>query len=698
MIQKTRFILAGLWIAASSASGEVSVPAIFSDHMVLQRSGETPIWGWADPAETVQVRIGDREETATANQSGEWRVELNLGGLDHGPHVVEIAGENTLTIEDVVIGEVWLCGGQSNMELRLFYSLDLGSEKELPTNEFLREFKVNKQASLAPAKDVVGKWVVASPKTIENFGGVAYYFGKSIQNRLGVPVGLIRSAWGGSMVESWIRAEALDMDPDLKQGKETAWERFDGYPEAEEKFLGEYVAWQEKFGMEDRPASEQPEWGVIDLDTSDWSTVNLPGRLTGDGIPSNGAIWMRKTIELDDGPSADRYAEIKLGRVGDFYQVYWDGELMAETRPGKDMPFQQASFWLRNQSEIAPGTHTLAVRLFSDSDRVMVVAKPEQMVMGPRNLPLSGEWLAKVEFDLPALTGEARTAIPDSPSKPPNVHHVASRLYNGMIAPLVSYGIRGAIWYQGESNTGRALQYQTSFPLLIEDWRAQWGEGDFPFYFCQLANYQDPPAQPGESVWAELRESQSMALDLPNTGQAVLIDTGLAEDIHPLNRKDQGQRLARVALAETYGQNIPYTGPVYESMKIEGDSVRIEFESIAGSLVAKPLPEDEVLRYFERFTKAKTRPLVLPVPESEVQGFAICGEDQKWKWAHARIEGDSVVVWSPEVPQPVAVRYAWANNPVCNLYDEAGLPASPFRTDDFAPVSNGRYFMEKYGK
>ncbi|WPJ96727.1 sialate O-acetylesterase [Coraliomargarita algicola] len=687
--------LASCALAAGSWA-EVRMPAIFSDHMVLQRAAAVPIWGWADAGEEVRVQIGERVEQTTANQQGKWALDLDLSSLDHGPHTVEVSGQNTVTIEDVLLGEVWLCSGQSNMELRLFYSLNVDAEKALPSNEMLREFKVKKQASANPMEDVEGQWLVASPKTIENFGGVAYYFGKSVQHRLGVPVGLIRSAWGGSMVESWTRSEALDTDPDLKQGKETAWQRFDGYPAAEKAFFADYLAWQQAYGRADRAANERPAWVDSELDTSDWSTITLPGMLQPQGMPANGAVWFRKTVELDEGPSADGWAEVKLGRVGDFHQVYWDGELKAETKPGEDMPFQQASFWLRKQSEIAPGKHSLVVRMFSHADRGGVVAKPSEMSMGPRKLLLSGEWDAKVEFELAPVAGEARAALPKAPSKPPSVHYVASRLYNGMIAPLVPYAMRGAIWYQGESNAGRAMQYQKTFPLMIEDWRSQWGMGDFPFYFCQLANYQHSKDQPGESSWAEFREAQAKALELPNTGQAVLIDTGLAEDIHPLNRKDQGERLARAALAKTYKQDIAYSGPVYQGIEIEHDRIRVLFDGMAGGLVAKPLPEEVDVRYFERFTKAKTIPVVLPLPESEVQGFAICGKDQKWHWAHARIEGDTVVVWSPQVTDPVAVRYAWAENPVCNLYDDAGLPASPFRSDDFRGVSDGRYYMEDY--
>lgn len=265
-----------------------------------------------------------------------------------------------------------------------------------------------------------------------------------------------------------------------------------------------------------------------------------------------------------------------------------------------------------------------------------------------------------------------------------------AHLFNGMIHPLIPCAMRGVIWYQGESNTSSAHQYRTTFPLMIKDWRSRWTEGDFPFYFCQLPNFKEKKVQPGESAWAELRDAQTSALDLPNTGQAILIDIGEEGDLHPPNKKDAGERLARIALARTYGQNVAWSGPVFDSMTAKDGKVHIRFQHAAGGLVARPLPETYPLKT----SSSKMIPLVRNSPQSELEGFAVCGEDRQWKWADAKIEGDSVSVWSPQVPTPVAVRYAWADNPTCNLYNGNGLPAAPFRTDDFPGLTHGN----KYGQ
>jgi sialate O-acetylesterase len=296
--------------------------------------------------------------------------------------------------------------------------------------------------------------------------------------------------------------------------------------------------------------------------------------------------------------------------------------------------------------------------------------------------------LAKTEYEFPAIPAEKTAVAPQPPANPPGLHSVASFLFNGMVRPIIPYAIRGVIWYQGEANTGRACQYRTSFPLLISDWRKQWNQGDFPFYFCQLPIYRPKVSMPGESGWAELREAQSMALKLPNTGQAVTIDVGETGNLHPRNKKDVGERLALIALARDYGKAIPFSGPVYDSIKVESGKAILSFQHTDGGLTAKPLPQTDAVNSLTN----ETAPLVRNSPNSQLEGFAICGEDRKWVWADAKIDGNNVIVWSDKVPSPAAVRYAWADNPTCNLTNGPGLPASPFRTDDFPPVTlKGKY-------
>lgn len=299
------------------------------------------------------------------------------------------------------------------------------------------------------------------------------------------------------------------------------------------------------------------------------------------------------------------------------------------------------------------------------------------------SLGLAGEWLAKAEYEFPVLDAKILAAAPQPPAIAPGALSCPSSIFNGMIAPILSYAIRGVIWYQGENNCRRAYQYRTTFPLLISDWRKQWKLGDFPFYFCQLANHLGKKPTPTDSTWAELRDAQSAALKLPNTGQAVTIDVGESSDIHPRNKKDVGERLALIALARDYGKNVPYSGPVFDSLKIEGNKAILTFRYTEGGLIAKPL----AATYDVLSRTGQTAPLVRNSPNSPLEGFAICGDDKKWVWADAKIEGNTVVVTSDKVAAPIAVRYAWADNPTCNLYNGANLPASPFRTDDFHPIT-----------
>ncbi len=686
------FVLA-VWLA-TQANADVSLPAFFSDHMVLQKSERVPVWGWADAGEKVTVSLDGRQATSSAGPNGKWLVTLDLGATGPGPHELIVEGKNRVVCADVLVGEVWLCSGQSNMELRLQHSLEAKTEIPASGNPMLREFCVLKEASATPQENCKGEWKVATPQTTPNFGGVAYYFGKTVQQKLGVPVGLIRAAWGGSSLEAWLSESALDSELDLKRGKETVLSRTNGFPEKRKNYLEAILEWQNKTGRQDRRTADSSAYAAPSARTDDWKSVTVPGSLEKQGLPAYGAIWLRRNVTVDAKASAEGWMSLSLGPIAGYHEVFWDGVRLGGTDPEKDLPGLK-SVHRTNGAKIKPGEHTLAIRIFIPAGKDSgFLGQPENMVTGPLRQALSGTWLAKPEFELPPLEGEMARSLPLPPRSVPLVHHVASQLYNGMIHPLIPYAIKGVAWYQGETNAGRAQQYRTSFPLLIQTWRSVWERGDFPFYFCQLANYGPKQDLPAESAWAELREAQSKTLALPNTGQAVLIDVGSAADIHPLTRKEQGERLAKAALAKTYGVAEEASGPSFESVKLENNTLRIRFNHADGGLVARPLPPAYILRYSSAEHNPMTAPLVPPSKGSEVQGFAICGEDRNWKWAQAKIDGDSVVVWSPEIPKPVAVRYAWADNPTCNLYNQTGLPASPFRTDDFPGIATQRYFLE----
>jgi sialate O-acetylesterase len=332
---------------------------------------------------------------------------------------------------------------------------------------------------------------------------------------------------------------------------------------------------------------------------------------------------------------------------------------------------------------VKAGKNVLAVRIFAPTALPVLKVAPKSLTVN-----LDSHWKVKAEFELPALAADQLSAVPQPASGADEPQKVPSSLFNGMVNPVIPYAIRGALWYQGEANAGRAFQYRTALPLLITDWRKRWNEGDFPFYICQLANFMAKKAEPGDSAWAELRDAQSSALSLPNTGRAVLIDLGEAGDIHPRHKREVGERLAKIALARDYKIAEPYSGPAIEGSAVEGGKIRVKFGHTDGGLVAAALPAT----YIVKSVTGETAPLVRNSPNSEVEGFAICGADHNWVWAEAKIDGNSVVVWSDKVAAPVAVRYAWADNPTCNLANGAGLPAAPFRTDDFPAVTQGQKY------
>lgn len=674
---KTIFTTLAIAITAATALADVKLPAIISDHMVLEKSAKVPIWGKADPGEEVTVTLNGQSAKATADAEGKWMTSLDLKDSAPGPFEMTVQGKNKLTLADVVVGEVWVASGQSNMAFPL--NSALGSEKEIAdsTNPLLRQFVVKQNASREPQEDMVGTWVTASPQTSGGFSAVGYYFCKKLQNELKVPVGLVRSAWGGSQSEPWTSPEAIDSVPGLKAARDrllAANDRFEAYVKG-------FPIWLKDHGREDKPSANTAAFASVDTSTADWIPVKVPGALTAKGLPDSGVVWLRKEVDLPTKALANVPLHLP---IDGFHSVYWNGKLLKQTTYlNPPDPRREGQLGIP-AAEARQGKNILAIRLFTPVGPAKFTGEPKA---GGKSL--SGEWAAKAEYEFPALDPQKLAAAQQKPVDPLLIPgRTPGFIFNGMIHPIIPYAIRGVIWYQGESNVDRAYQYRTAFPLLITDWRKQWNQGDFPFYFCQIANYRPKKPEPGESTWAELRDAQSSALKLPNTGQAVLIDLGESADIHPRNKKDVGERLAAIALARDYNIFVPYSGPVYDSVKIANGKAVVTFKHAEGGLVAKPLPETYVVSSL----KNETAPLVRNSPASQVEGFAICGEDKKWEWADATIQGDTVIVSSDKVPTPVAVRYAWADNPTCNLYNGPGFPASPFRTDDFPPVTlNGKY-------
>lgn len=686
-------LLAGLpAILMMQARAEVKMPAIFSDHAVLQRAEKVPIWGNADPGEEVTVTLGSAEAHTKAGVEGHWRTNLNLSQQEAGPFVLAVNGKNQITISDVLIGEVWLCSGQSNMEFTVAGALGAKEEHAAPPNPMLREFLVMKAASLTPLDQIQGKWIISSPQTVDMFTAVGYFFGKKLQSTLQAPVGLIDSTWGGTPSEAWTPEAGLNQIPELKSAKDAQFAYQRAFPTLQADYQTHLQGWLQSNTREDHDGTDPQTFAAPDASTAGWTTITLPGSLAQNGIPGAGAIWLRKFVHVPTVPSMELRAgyQLALGTIHGFETVYWNGQKIA----GKTIQSSGITEWRRYQvplAQLTPGQDAvLAIRIYNSvGDAAIDLAHGGFDADG---LKLSGPWQAKAEYSLPNLPNSVIHDYPKEPTQPDEPRFTASELFNGMINPLIPYAVKGVLWYQGEANVARAVQYRTAFPLLIKSWRDTWGQGDLPFYFCQLANFYAKVTKPENSEWAELRDAQTSTLSLPNTGMAVLIDLGEEGNLHPRNKRDVGERLAMIALSHDYGRQLSSSGPLYQSMQVEKSSIRIRFDHADGGLVAQPLPATYLSTTRD---PVPPKPLILTSPGSALQGFEIAGGDAQWHWADARIDGNSVIVSSSAVPHPVSVRYAWANDPICNLYNASGLPASPFRTDNFPLTTEKRQFTSK---
>jgi sialate O-acetylesterase len=651
-------------IVTSSARAEVRVPAIIGDNMVLQARTKIRIWGKADPGGRLTVTFNSKTAHGTADQQGRW--EIFIGPFKAGgPFELTIRGSTTLTFKNVLVGEVWICSGQSNMEWPLVNAKG-GAEAVAQANyPEIRLFTVQKITSASPLDDVKGRWVVTTPETVGQFSAVGYFFGRELYQQLKVPIGLIHSSWGGTPAESWTSYQALASTPELKPIIDRYEESLKSLPERQRDYERALAQWEQKHIYAD-PGNKGETLGFADaaLNTADWKKMNLPQYFETAGVDIDGAVWFRKVIQVPE-TWAGKDLILNLTAIDDYDTTYFNGTKVGGL--GKETPASYATprHYSVPAALVHAGRNVVAVRVFDsagdggfagDGQMSLALAGATQS----EDIKLEGVWDYKVELAL-------EPKHPDWGSRPqepgPNNQNSPAVLYNAMLAPLMPYAIRGAIWYQGESNASRAYQYRTLFPLMIRDWRRAWGEGDFPFYYVQLANWHSVKTEPTESEWAELREAQTMTLHEPSTGMAVIIDIGDANDIHPRNKLDVGHRLAVWALAETYHQKIEPSGPLFDSYSIEGNKVRLRFKHSAGLHTADSGPP---------------------------KGFAIAAVDQKFYWADARIEGDTILIWNQSVATPVAVRYAWADNPTVNLYNGANLPASPFRTDDWQGVTVNR--------
>jgi sialate O-acetylesterase len=651
-------IAALLASTATLAAAEPKLPALFADHMILQRDAAVPVWGWADSGQRISVEFAGQKKTTTSGKDGKWMVKLDPLPASSEPRELRAGG---VILRDVLVGDVWLCSGQSNMGFNVREALN--AEQEISGADFpaIRLFSVAQHPTLTPAADVKGQWDACSPKTIPQFSAAAYFFGRELHRSLKVPIGLLHSSVGGTPAEAWTRLEALDTLPALAARAKEEIRQIQSQEGDNRSFIPNRAEWENQYGVTPPPTADTARgWEDPTLDTSDWQAVTLPGRWAQFGAKSGGVFWLRKEVSLPEGTEGKPFS-LALNWVSEQYDTaFFNG---TEVGRASDAP---PNFYNVQRSYKVPGhlvragRNVIAVRIASATQHAGMWQWGNSM-----GLPVAvrgsvdDRWLMKTESTFPPLPEGALESRPKVNNLP--FRNVSGSLYNGMIAPLVPFGIKGAIWYQGESNAPRHVEYASLLTLLIRDWRTQWAQGEFPFLLQQLVNNGAPvkdPNQPGS--WPFLREAQTqVAHTLPNSGIAVGIELGDPLTIHPANKQEVGRRLALVALEKVYSIPVESSGPQFDSIQREGGKLRIRFTHAEG----------------------------LSSKDGPPKHFAIAAADKHFVWADATIENDSVIVSSQHVPQPMFVRYAWADNPSgCNLYNAAGLPAAPFRSDATPPA------------
>lgn len=636
-------------IAATAVQADVRLPAILGSNMVLQAETDAPFWGWAEPGEEVTVTPswpGADPVTVTAGDQGEWRCELATPGAG-GDHSITVTGSNTIELTNVLVGEVWLASGQSNMEWPLRITDNAEQAIAAADHPHIRLFLVQNAISPTPLDDCNGEWVECSPETVTNFSAVAYYFGRRLQDELDVPVGLIAADWGGTPAEAWTSAESLGEFPRHAPGLALMRMLREDPAALDREYENALAAWKSKY-----ETAEQLIWATDALEDDSWPTIEEPGGWNRTMPDRDGTVWYRKTVEIP-AAWAGKELQLELGPIDDEDVTYFRGTEIGSMRGGGK--WQTPRKYTVPGKLVEAGSAVVAVAAIDTGGGAGFTGGPTQMFLAPiggsesERISLAGEWRHK-----PA---DERGGIPPQPTKRAMNAHTPTSLFNGMIAPVHPFAIRGAIWYQGESNRGAAHEYRSLFPAMITDWRTHWGY-DFPFYFVQIAPY----TYGGDSgQTAELREAQLMTLDrVGNTGMVVTMDIGNPRDIHPRNKLDVGERLALWPLANVYGKtDLEFSGPLFESVEFHGRQARVHL-SHAGGLHSRG-----------------------GVPK----GFEVAGDDGVWRAAGALIDGETILVSAYGVPKPVAVRYGWDDDGEPNLFNGDGLPASPFRSDDWKRVT-----------
>jgi sialate O-acetylesterase len=648
---KVRLLTAiiSLFVFNSLMYGNVRLPHVLSSNMVLQRNVPITIWGWADAGEKVNIVFAGKSLSVKADKEGNWKVVFPPM-KEGGPYTMTLKGKNSIILENILIGEVWICSGQSNMEWMLYNAKDGVNEVNAAKYPEIRLFTVPKRTELKPVDDLNGgEWQECSPQTAAGFSAVGYFFGRELYNQLHIPIGLINTSWGGTLIEPWTSDDALYSVPGTREWVDRLKKLDIQKLEAQQKARYDKIR-STITGNTDGIIDGKPVWAEVNYDDHDWISIRVPGLWEQSLFPGlDGVVWFRFEFEVPvDMTQTD--VKLSLGKIDDSDITWINGVKVGETEQKYDKP----RIYNVYKGILKPGKNVITVRVDDTGGGGGFWSEESELRIenGKQSVALSGEWKCKISPTNFRLN-EAIVGPNDFPSV----------LFNGMIYPLLNYAARGVIWYQGESNCERAFHYRTLFPLMINNWREKWRNPDLVFLFVQLANYKQPALIPGNSDWAELREAQLMTLSVPKTGMAVIIDIGEANDIHPRNKQDVGYRLSLAARKIAYNEDLVYSGPIFKSYTVNGSKIEIEFDHIGSGLIARD-------KY------------------GYLKGFTIAGEDQQFKWAKAYIHDNKVIVFSEDVKTPVAVRYAWADNPDdANLYNKEGLPASPFRTDKWKAIT-----------
>jgi sialate O-acetylesterase len=634
------------------ANANVRMPLLFSDGMVLQRNKPIPVWGWADANEKVEVHFNNQTKNITADATGKWMVKLDSEKAG-GPFELIITGKNKIVITNVLVGEVWICSGQSNMEFQVYKTMNAKAEIEDSNYPMIRHFGVAQDLSGTPKENLkAGKWAVCSKETVSNFTAVGYFFAKKLYAELKIPIGIINTSWGGTCVETWTSREAFEKSADFKAMiAEVPNIDIDSLSKGYAKAMRERV---EKIQGSKVSAAGENTFKELEFNDYNWPEMNVPSLWENQELGDlDGVVWMRKTITLS-AEDVKKEAILYLSKVDDEDITYVNG-----IEVGRNTIWEAKRVYSVPANILKEGVNVIAVRVVDNSGGGGIYGDTAdlKLTLGNKILPLEGKWKYKVIV--------VKTSL--SPNSYPSL------LFNAMVNPLIPYAFQGVLWYQGEANAWRAKEYKIAFPLMINDWRTHFKQGDFPFYFVQLSTFNEYNGNSKVgSRWAELREAQTQTLKLPNTGMAVTTDIGNAKDIHPINKQDVGKRLAAIALNNVYGKKMVYSGPTFKSQEIKENQIILTFDNLGSGL--STYDSNGVLK-----------------------GFEIAGADKVFYPAKAIIKNNKITVSAEKVSNPIAVHYGWADDDAeINLFNKEKFPASPFRTDDWEMITaNEKYKVSK---